>query len=318
MLMCSLMALQQSAERQRNRFHGFREPESAIVLFEGIFVICIYVLCFGFILKDDDNLNIIDYLREMAILIFNIVQLFMLFPLRVIAVEPDITKNYFLDPKKQKYKRTFEWISFLNFTTFIYAFIFIANTFASKLQRTDNNSISILSYTFSFCMPYYSIWAISQYDKWVNLNKTNLPYQESEFSVNHNPRRVTSLDATFDDDEKKEEISYIQRRDRLHSETEMSIQSSPKNGDDRLSSMFRSKPKIIKRNKFEQRRRASEGGKPLDMNSNGYRATTPSIPENYDRTMSMFDKSKLKNDNNTKKDDESPYDISGLTGYDKI
>ncbi len=85
-LLCSLMALQSSADRQRNRFHGYREPQSVIVLFEGVFILILYVLLFGFILRNEENQQhtnyLINYVREAAVLIYNIVQLFMLFPLR--------------------------------------------------------------------------------------------------------------------------------------------------------------------------------------------------------------------------------------------
>ena len=301
-LLCSLMALQSSADRQRHRFHGYRKPESAVVLFEGIFVICIYVLCFGFILTDDVDIDLIDYSREIAILMFNIVQLFMLFPLRKIAVEPDITKNYFLDPKKKKYVNTFQWISVLNFTTFIYAFIFIANTFAKKLQTSSK--ITMLSYTFTFCMPYFSIWSIAQYDKWVKLTHSTLPYQESEYSVHYqNPPRSASINATYDYDEKKEEISSVnvysnRYRDRNQSEAEMSMPSMIPYGNDIVSLVVdvenRTGGNTIQRSKFQQRRRQSEGGRPLDMNSSGQHARTPSIPENYNDTMILFDKNKFR------------------------
>ena len=85
-LLCGLMALQSSADRQRNRFHGYREPKSVIVLFEGVFILILYVLLFGFMLRNEENQGnsgyLTNYIREATVLLFNVVQIFMLFPLR--------------------------------------------------------------------------------------------------------------------------------------------------------------------------------------------------------------------------------------------
>ena len=258
-------------------------------------------------------------------------------------METGITRDHFLKSSKQKYVATFKWITLLNFVTFIYSFIYISNKYGDMIRKgssfwdTSNNfqnihnAIYLLSYTFTFCMPYYALWIISQYDVWVNLTQSTLKarYTESEYSVNNfvtghnghsnsNDRRLVPESSDI-----KEEIQQNERI-RIKSETEMSISSAQ-----RISNSYnlkaalpikRSKAKVIKRESFKRRNRKhakSEGGKPLDINAmynNGLAplAMSPSIPENYDQIMTQFDPSNI-----PQFPEESYQDMSLSQSYDQ-
>ena len=288
--LCNLMQLQSDAERQRDRFHSYRRLKSVGILFEGIFILLLYVLSFGFALRDKgkqnvNEINSLNDFRELSVLAFNIVQMFMLFPLRTISVEPSIITEHFLNEDDPKYLYAFRWISILNVVTFVYWFVFFANTFDGIIDG-DTGVFSVLSYTFSFSLPYFAIWAITQFDPWVNLSRDNLLYQESEIGIvcGSHSNVINSVSTLLTSDEKKEQINESSRRKRISSETEMSV---PANST--MSKNIKWTAKTIKRNKLF--RRQSEGGKPLDLNAiNGrfFYHHTPSIPENYDNFMMRY------------------------------
>eukprot|EP01084_Bolivina_argentea_P194190 333153_1 len=244
------MALQSSADRQRNRFHGYREPQSVIILFEGVFILILYTLWLGFILRNEKNEGhkgySIKYVRQGIVLIFNIVQIFMLFPLRTIAVEPSITRDYFLNSSKTKYITTFKWMILLNVITFIYSFIFISNKYGNMISGgfsfdSDNNGVYLLSYTFTFCMPYYALWVISQFDKWAYLEQNNVSYPESKYSLNNSQLSSNDLNILEVDDSFS--VSTAQK-------VQIKQQDDSTNLKENLT-IKRSNPKIIKRERMK-------------------------------------------------------------------
>eukprot|EP01084_Bolivina_argentea_P068590 124841_1 len=136
-----------------------------------------------------------------------------------------------------------------------------------------------------------------------NNNNYNINYNNN-YNINiGSGRNGHSLSNDIDIKEQKMDSSAEQRL-RMKSETEMSISSAQKIGNSynlKASKNFiikRSTAKTIKRDKFKKRetrhRPKSEGGKPLDINAmynNGFTplAHTPSIPENYEQNMGLFD-----------------------------
>eukprot|EP01084_Bolivina_argentea_P098654 177296_1 len=173
-----LISLSTQAAREWERFHGYRTKQPWTQWFEGLFILIIYGFYFTFSFIDmyvsNEKVYVTNHfhnIREICQMSFNLCQLVILYQLRKVECIPEMRR--YVAQKKTKYIAIFKWFSVLNIIAFLYSFIFVSNHFYDLLHKDNDNYKDIfykLSYTFSFCMQYYPLWALEQFDKWLKFH----------------------------------------------------------------------------------------------------------------------------------------------------
>eukprot|EP01084_Bolivina_argentea_P196709 337198_1 len=282
-----LITLSADAKRDFDMFTGYNTKPSWISWSEGLTILIIYGLYFAFALTSGESVH--SHIREMCLMLFNIIQLAILYPLRTIEASEKIRE--YVSHKKKKYIKAFKRFSVLNIIAFFYSFIFVSNTFSDLAKQGCDETnykevLNLLSFTFSFCMSYYPLWAIEQFDKWL---KFNLEYQinfEETHSNQTNIRKDTSNSnkASFSKKKKiKKSKGLLSDNDDIKVESRdrnESVHSVASVQDSKNKSIF--KKKIQKANVSNKFRAVSEPNESLFGSPNN------SVSLNYSETMKQY------------------------------
>ena len=167
-----------SAYRSQDRLYGFRKGQQFTYFLEGWISLTImgaYYTCF--ILEyhyhwspQSDHRYII--FRGGGMLLFNVLQLVMLIPIRAIGASPKF-KDYFRRSRNRKYLRIFRWMCFLNVCNIAYSVLFICDTFGNALTEYEIQNSTAMRGAYALCFGsiYFSVWALSRLLPWVIPNE---------------------------------------------------------------------------------------------------------------------------------------------------
>ena len=177
-----------TAHRNRDRLYGFRKSYPMTYYMEGVVAIGLQIICITcFVLQDQNEDGHIDrayvVVRGAGMLLFNLISLIMLLPIRTIGISPKY-KNHFKRKGKKKYLRLFRWMCFINICNIIYSFLFISDEFVSILTtyKIEDTLAMKCAFTLSFSTIYFCIWCLSQLLPWIIPNKV-----ESQILYTYNP-----------------------------------------------------------------------------------------------------------------------------------
>lgn len=153
--------------------YGFKKGEPLSYYLEGVIAMAAMMLNLTFFILDDQSLDgHIDktyvIVRGAGMLLFNLIELVMLIPIRTIGISPKF-RNHFKKKNKKKYLRTFRWMCFLNLCNITYSLLFITDEFREILYiyKVESSIQMRFAFVLSFGSVYFSIWALSQLLPWI-------------------------------------------------------------------------------------------------------------------------------------------------------